>query len=136
VIDRFIREVLPGMKSEPHDRIRLTALKARPIAKYSMATLTAARIAAYRDERLTQVKPDTVIRELAFLSSIINHARREWDINVPNPVASVKKPKAGAWRDRTLSPDEEARLLLAAEPKGRRSPWTKPLILETAVAEA
>lgn len=138
VIDRFIREVLPGMKSAKDDRIRLAALKARPIAKYSMATLTAARVATYRDERLAEVKPDTVIRELAFLSSVINHARREWDINVPNPVASVRKPKPGAWRDRTLSADEEARLLTAVEPKGRRNPWTKPLVvlaLETAMRQ-
>jgi integrase len=138
VIDRFIRDVLPGMKCAPHDRIRLTALKARPIAKYSMAALTAARVAAYRDERLSQVKPDTVIRELAFLSSVINHARREWDINVPNPVASVKKPKQGPGRNRTLSPEEETRLLHAVEPTGRRNPWTKPLVmlaLETAMRQ-
>jgi hypothetical protein len=74
VIDRFIREALPGMKSEPHDRIRPTALEAQPIAEYSIATLTAARIAACLDERLTQVKPDTVLRELAFLSSVVHRA--------------------------------------------------------------
>jgi integrase len=138
VIARFIREVLPGMKSAKDDGIRLNAIKTRPIAQYSMAALTPARIAAYRDERLAEVKPDTVIRELAFLSSIINHARREWDINVPNPVASVRKPKPGAWRDRTLSRAEEALLLHAVEPTGRRNPWTKPLVvlaLETAMRQ-
>ena len=109
VIDRFIREVLPGMKSAKDDRIRLNAIKARPIAQFSMAALTPTRIAAYRDERLATVKPDTVIRELAFLSSVINCARREWGINIPNPISSVRKPKPGAWRNRTLSADEEAR---------------------------
>ncbi len=138
VIDRFIKEVLPGMRSAKDDKIRLSAIMAKPIARHSMATLTAARIAQYRDERLREVKPDTVIRELAFLSSIVNHARREWDINTPNPVASVRKPKPGAWRDRVLSTDEEARLLTAIEPTGRRSPWTKPLVvlaLETAMRQ-
>ncbi len=138
VIDRFIKEVLPGMRSAKDDKIRLSALRTKPIAKHSMANLSPARIAAYRDERLKQVKPDTVIRELAFLSSVINHARREWDINTPNPVASVRKPKAGTGRDRVLSTDEEARLLAAIEPTGRRSPWTKPLVvlaLETAMRQ-
>jgi len=35
----------------------------------------------------------------------------------------------GAWRDRTLSPDEEVRLLHAVEPIGRRNPWAKPLVV-------
>lgn len=56
-----------------------------------MAALTRKAVAAYRDERFKQVKPATVIRELAFLLAIINHARREWDINITNPIALIRK---------------------------------------------
>ncbi|GAA7762385.1 hypothetical protein HpMS107_26970 [Helicobacter pylori] len=93
-------------------------------------------IAAYRDERLKQVAPGTVIRELAYLSAIVNHARREWGINITNPVASVRKPPSPQGRDRVLSAEEECRLLAALAPTGRRNPWLRPmaiLSLETAM---
>ncbi|GJG93876.1 site-specific integrase [Cupriavidus pauculus] len=94
-----------------------------------MAALTPMAIATYRDDRLKQVKAGTVIRELAYLSAIINHARREWGINVPNPVASVRKPSAPQGRDRVLSAEEEARLLTALAPTGRRNPWLRPMAI-------
>jgi integrase len=93
-----------------------------------MVNLSAARIAAFRDERLKQVSAGTVIRELAYLSAIINHARREWGINVPNPVQMVRKPSSPPARARVLSEEEVSRLLHALEPTGRRSHWTKPAV--------
>jgi integrase len=135
-IERYLLEVTPTMKGAVPDTIRLKAMMRRPIAKWSMANLSAARIAAYRDERLKEVSGGTVIRELAYLSSIINHARREWGINVPNPVQMVRKPPSPQARSRVLTEDEIAKLLQALEPEGRRSHWTKPavhLALETAM---
>ena len=85
-IARYLLEVTPTMKGAAPDTIRLKAIMRKPIAKWSLANLSATRIAAYRDERLKEVSSGTVIRELAYLSSIINHARREWGINLPNPV--------------------------------------------------
>jgi integrase len=128
VIARYVTEVTPSMKSAEADTIRLNALKRRPIAAWSMANLSAARIAAFRDERLKQVSAGTVIRELAYLSSIINHARREWGINVPNPVQMVRKPSSPPARARVLSDEEISKLLHALEPTGRRSHWTKPAV--------
>ncbi len=128
VIERYLAEVTPTMKSAVADTIRLKAIMRKPIARWSMANLSAARIAAFRDERLKQVSAGTVIRELAYLSSIINHARREWGINVPNPVQMVRKPSSPPARARVLSDDEVSRLLHALEPTGRRSHWTKPAV--------
>jgi hypothetical protein len=82
VIERYLAEVTPTMKSAVADTIRLKAIMRKPIARWSMANLSAARIAAFRDERLKQVSAGTVIRELAYLSAIINHARREWGITM------------------------------------------------------
>jgi integrase len=128
VIERYLAEVTPTMKSAVADTIRLRALMRRSLARLSMANLSAARIAAFRDERLKQVSAGTVIRELAYLSSIINHARREWGINVPNPVQMVRKPSSPPARARVLSAEEVSRLLQALEPTGRRSHWTKPAV--------
>jgi integrase len=100
-----------------------------------MANLSAARVAAFRDERLAEVSAGTVIRELAYLSSIINHARREWGINVPNPVQMVRKPPSPPARGRVLTDADVSALLKVFEPIGRRSHWVKPIV-ELALATA
>ncbi|MFM8575700.1 MAG: tyrosine-type recombinase/integrase [Limnohabitans sp.] len=128
LIARYLTEVTPSMKGASEDTIRLKAIMRRPIARWSMANLSAARIAAYRDERLKEVSAGTVIRELAYLSAIINHARREWGINVPNPVQMVRKPQSPQARSRVLTDEEVSKLLKALEPTGRRSRWTKPIV--------
>lgn len=128
LIERYLVEVTPLMKGATEDTIRLKAIKRKPIARWSMANLSAARIATYRDERLKEVSAGTVIRELAYLSAIINHARREWGINVPNPVQMVRKPQSPQARSRVLADEEVSKLLQALEPNGRRSHWTKPVV--------
>jgi site-specific recombinase XerD len=128
LIARYLVEVTPTMKSATEDTIRLKAIMRKPIARWSMANLSAARIAAFRDERLKEVSGGTVIRELAYLSAIINHARREWGINVPNPVQMVRKPQSPQARSRVLTDEEVEKLLQALEPIGRRSHWTKPAV--------
>ena len=128
LIARYLAEVTPSMKGATEDTIRLNAIMRKPIARWSMANLSAARIAAYRDERLKEVSGGTVIRELAYISAIINHSRREWGINVPNPVQMVRKPQSPQARSRVLTDDEVSKLLEALEPTGRRSHWTKPAV--------
>jgi integrase len=128
VIARYLVEVTPSMKGVTEDTIRLKAIMRKPIARWSMTNLSTARIAAYRDERLKEVSGGTVIRELAYISAIINHARREWSINVPNPVQMVRKPQSPQARARVLTDEEVAKLLQSLEPIGRRSHWTKPVV--------
>lgn len=128
LIRRYLGEVTPSMKGASEDTIRLKAIARRSIARWSVANLSSSRVAAYRDERLREVSAGTVIRELAYLSAIINHARKEWGINVPNPVALVRKPATPPSRRRVLSPEEVDALLKALEPTGRRSIWTKPVV--------
>lgn len=136
VLLRYIAEVCPSMRGGAEDSIRLRAMYRTRLARLSMVALTPMALAAYRDERLKQVQPGTVIRELAYLSSIINHARCEWGINITNPVASVRKPPTPQGRDRVLTAEEESRLLAALAPTARRNPWLRPmaiLSLETAM---
>lgn len=127
VIARYLKEVTPTMKSASEDTIRLKAIMRKAIASWSLANLNSARVAAFRDERLKEVSPSTVIRELAYLSAIINHARREWGINVSNPVQMVRKPQNPLSRSRVLTDEEVSKLLAALEPSGRRNIWTKPI---------
>ena len=129
LIERYLREVTPLMRGAGADTIRLKAIMRRPIAKENMATLTSAKIAKYRDQRLQEIKPSTVVRELAYFSSIINHARKEWGLNTPNPVLGVRKPAQPQGRNRVLSYEEERILLEACIPKANRNIYTRPFVI-------
>ena len=129
LIQRYMAEVLPSMKGAPEDSIRLKAICRRPICKNSIAALTPAKVAEYRDLRLTEVAAGTVVRELAYLSSIINHGRREWGIHANNPVALVRKPTQPKGRERVLTSAERERLLVELQPTGRRNVWMLPVVV-------
>ena len=137
LVSRYMAEVTPLMKSAEADLIRLAALKRNPLCKLSLVALTPARVAEFRDQRLKIVSGGTVIRELAYISSVINHARREWGINIDNPVRLVRKPPTPQGRSRTINEAEMLRILDALTPRPTRrvSPWMKPLV-ELAVETA
>lgn len=136
IIERYITEVLPTMRGGKADYIRLKALARRPIAKLNMVALTPQKIAQHRDERLKEIAPATVIRELSYFSSMISYARKEWGININNPVALVARPKNPQGRNRILDAAETNALFEKLKPIGRRSIWMLPLVklaLETAM---
>jgi integrase len=137
VIERYIQEVTLTTRSMREDTFRLRALARHPISKLKMTALTPIKVAEYRDERLKVVSAGTVIRELSYFSSIINHARREWGINMVNPIPLVKKPPSPQGRSRILSADELSRLFEALEPRAKNAnTWVLPLTkfaLETAM---
>jgi integrase len=104
-----------------------------PIAELNLTELTPNKIANYRDERLKEIKPNTVIRELAYISSMINHARREWGLGIINPVAQIRKPSQPQGRERVLNDVEMNCLLQELE---KINPYLKSLCkfaLETAM---
>lgn len=138
LIQRYMREVTPTMRGAEADLIRLKAICRKSICQLNMVALTPSKIAEYRDERLNEVTAGTVIRELCYFSSIINHARREWGINIINPVSLVRKPATPKGRNRTLNDSEKALLLNSLIPtrNNRKSPWMYSLVefaLETAM---
>jgi hypothetical protein len=80
------------------------------------------------------IKPNTVIRRAGcYVIYRINHARREWGLNISNPVTMIKKPSSTPGRNRILNHEELNRLLIELENIGS---WYKPLTefaLETAM---
>ena len=133
ILLKYLNDVAPNMRSADNQIIRIKKLMKHSIAEVNMAHLSPRHIADYRDERLKVIKPNTVIRELAIMSSIINHARREWGLNIINPVTMIKKPPSPQGRDRLLDNDELSKLLVELE---KINCWLKPLAefaLETAM---
>lgn len=137
IIDRYIREVTPTKRGAAPEEARLKALKKRPIAQMKMSALSSSHIASYRDDRLKVVASGTVNKELNHLAHVIETARREWGVQLPeNPVRLVRRPAAPKSRDRRFTSDEEARLLAACE--DARNPFLKPIVIlaiETAMRQ-
>lgn len=76
-------------------------------SKLPLAKANPALFSRYRDTRLRQVQPGTVIRELGLLRSIFETARRDWGYaSFQNPLAGIRKPKAPDGRERRLKPGE------------------------------
>lgn len=140
VLLRYADEVSPTKRSAKDNIAKLKFLARQKIAKLSLTNLTPKAVAQFRDERLLTVSAGTIILDLATIRSVLNHARREWGYGIENPVERVRLPASPMHRERTLSQDEEARLLdtLTAGSlrdengkfsKATRCTWIKPMAI-------
>jgi integrase len=73
--------------------------------------ITPTLAAQFREKRLTEVMPATVIKDLNLLSHIFSTAIREWGVEVINPVSIIRKPKTPPGRLRFLTEGEINKLL-------------------------
>ncbi len=148
VLRRYAKEITPQKKGAEAEAVRIEVMLRDPVLSHlKMAALTSATLAEWRDRRRQEVSGASVAREMTILSAVINHARREWNITIENPLPYVKRPAPSKSRERRLMSEEEAYLLAALEPAtrqpsgiyskgGTRNPWLRPLVrfaLETAM---
>ncbi|MDD2468513.1 MAG: site-specific integrase [Desulfobulbus sp.] len=77
----------------------------------SLQAITSKDIAAYRDYRLQQVGPSSVIQDLSFLSCMYRMARIEWGLDVNDPGAEIRRPSAPKNRLSLLTPKQIDTLL-------------------------
>jgi integrase len=68
--------------------------------------LTSSVLSKYRDDRLKEVSPVSVRRELIILSAMFEIAVNEWQWMHSNPLKTVKKPTASPARRRGVSKAE------------------------------
>lgn len=147
MLERYRKEVTPSKKSAEIESILIgVILKDAVLPDLKMSAITSAAVAAWRDRRLKQVTGGSVNREIDVLSAALNHARREWEMHVENPIPYVKRPPKSRARERRFSVEEEKYLFEALSggvrqangtfSKGARNPWLAPLVklaLETAM---
>jgi len=114
LFDQYNDEVAPLHRSKTTS-FMLASLKSR-LGDVRVDTFNARDLADWRDKRLKDVKPASVVRELNTLSAVLNHARKEWCFQICNPVADIKRPTVGASRTRRLMDGEEANLIGALGP--------------------
>ncbi|MDA8153619.1 MAG: site-specific integrase [Acidithiobacillus sp.] len=128
VLSRYVDEVLPGKRSrQPVQSV--AGIVSKHLGRYSLAALSPAVLAKYRDDRLrTGLSGQTVLHELSLISRVLNLAMKEWGIAMAaNPVLQIKMPEASTSRDRRLVDDEEERLLSACA--DANNPWLRPVVI-------
>lgn len=138
VAARYESEILPSKRGAVQDAARLKHLVAK-FGKFSLASITAAKLAEHRDERLKFVSAQTVVHELGLLSRIFKACAMDWNIALPQgiPTALVRKPVVARGRERRLEEGEEA--LLRAALAECKTPWPMAafiLALETAARQS
>jgi integrase len=139
-LQRYLVEVTPTKKPTTQRSENTTAQHLiNFLGKYSMAALSSELVASYRDHRIAAGKSNNTVRiELALLSNLFTIAIQEWGLGLThNPVANIRKPSPGRGRDRRLSDDEEARLMIAVN--SHSNPmlgWVVRLAIETGMRQS
>jgi integrase len=110
------------------ERIVLNAFLLHPICRRRLSEITTAHFAQYRDQRLNEVKPATLKRQLGPIRNLFNVARDEWELPIrENPLAKLKLYAIDKRRERRLRPGEQEKLIKVAA--GCRNPLIVPIIL-------
>jgi len=127
LITKYMIEVSPHKRSGKTELIVLKATLRNKIASVRNDKLTAYHFAKYRDERLTQVSPSTVRRQINVLSHIMTIAINEWGYPFSeNYLSKIQKPVCNARRERRVSPNELQQILKRASRS--LNPYTLPII--------
>ena len=111
LFDQYNKEVAPLHRSKTTG-FMIASLKSK-LGTIRIDAFNARDLADWRDKRLKEVKAASVVRELNTLSALLNHARKEWCIQIGNPVSDIKRPAVGVSRTRRLLDGEESKLLSA-----------------------
>lgn len=121
-ITRYIKQVFPNKPKSERDQLTQLNWWLQNLGSYTLADVTPALIAEYR-EKLSQGittrgklrTPATVNRYLAILSHVFTITVKEWGWCDENPLRKVSKMKEPRGRVRFLSEEERARLLSACK---------------------
>lgn len=105
-LDRYAREVSPGHKGARWELLRLSAVGRQPIGAVRLPALRGSDLADWREARLGQVAPGSVLREMTLLHSVFESCRRDWGWLKANPLKEVRRPTAPASRKRRITPEE------------------------------
>lgn len=136
LLERYLEEVVPSHKGAAIERTRIRRLlRDEAFVDKKLAALTTEDLQDFVTDRLTEVAPATVDRDLDMISQTLNYADDVWKIAaVESPFKGLRRPKYFNERDRRLAPSEEKALLDAA--RADENPYVEPAIvlaLETAM---
>ena len=130
---RYQREVSEAKKGARWEMIRLEMYEREypKLFARKLSSIQREDIEQLIDDRLKQVKPSTVNRDLNLIANLFTQARR-WRMMTHNPMADIKRPKDLPPRDRRISQDEIDRLLVALDHVDGAQPRTQRQKVATA----
>lgn len=110
-ISRYLDEETPKHRGSAREHDRVVAIKAQ-FPDIPLAKVGPHHIIAWRDARLSQVKPATALRELKIVNLIFKRCCSiEWRYLLANPCDGVDRPKGSASRTRTIKHTEVRAML-------------------------
>lgn len=129
LLERYIREVCPSHKGGESEIYRLRRmLREEAFLFKALAQLCTEDLQDFITDRLTEVAPSTVDRDLDVLRQALNYASDVWKVAPSeSPFTGLRRPKYFNERDRRLVGNELDRILLAA--RLGDNPWYEPIIL-------
>ena len=142
IFEKYARDVSPTKKGARWEQVRIARICRTAAFIHKLIIKVAPQdIQVWRNQRLTEVSPDSVNREMNLLSAIFTHAIKEWHVALmANPVRLVKRPPKGKPRNRRIRPDELALIWRSREGPRKDSgtvkdyvPWAVELAVETAL---
>lgn len=110
---RYADDVAHAHRGARWELIRLKSLQRESIARRQLAGLAAPDFATWRDDRLREVSPGTVARELNLIRSALEYARRDLHWIRANPLEDVRWPATPPARRRRVT-EEEVAMVVAA----------------------
>lgn len=114
LVVRYRDTVSPKKRTGKAERIILGAFLLHPICRRLVSDITRTDFAAYRDERLKEIKPSSLKRELVPVHHLYELAKREWGLPIrDNPVAKLGLKASDTKRERRLAEGELQKLLEA-----------------------
>ena len=115
LVGRYRDTITVGKRGGHIERIVLNAFALHPICRKSLAQLRTADFATYRDDRLKEIKPGSLKRQLGPIHNLFEIARNEWGIPIrENPLDKLKLVAPDQRRERRLKEGEFERLMQAA----------------------
>jgi integrase len=126
---RYLKDVVPSHKGGDVESNRLRRLmRDEGFVDKKLGALCTEDLQDFITDRLTEVAPSTVDRDLDVISQVIRYADDVWKIAaVESPFKGLKRPKYFNERDRRLSAEEEVALLKAA--RADENPFVEPAII-------
>jgi integrase len=136
-LDRYLQERVPLKRGIKQNEGIVRAWQRTKLSALPLSAIRGSDIAEWRDQKLKDVGPQTVVHHLNLLSNLFNVAGSDWGMeSLINPVRRVSKPAIPGGRNRRLSAQEEVRLLRACDVS--LSSWLGPMVrlaLETAMRQ-
>lgn len=143
LLDLYYNQAGKKMKSEPFilQQVKLLKKQWGETAEISIHDLSPQLVKDWRDKRLKQVRPATVIRQFAIYSAAFEFARKELFMTKQNPFKEVVRPPEPAPRNQRIFEEDEKKILKGLDYEWGKTPtqprhfigWAFMFALETAM---